>query len=87
MVALVLALGLEPGEVGPGARLRIALAPADFAARDLRQEGVFLLLVAIFQQRRAEHRDAEAVKRVARADPRQLLRRILVSAGDSPPPP
>ena len=37
VVALVLGLGLQAGEIGAGARLRIALAPADFAARDLGQ--------------------------------------------------
>jgi hypothetical protein len=70
MVAHVLALGLQAGEVGPGARLRIALAPADLAARDLGQEALLLLLGAVLQQRRPEHRDAEARQRAARADRR-----------------
>ena len=73
MVALVLALGLQRGEVGAGAGLGIALAPADLAARDLGQEVLLLLLGAIFEQRRAEHRDAEAHQRIARADPRHFL--------------
>ena len=46
MVALVFGLGLQAGEVGARARLRIALAPADFAARDLGQEVLLLLLIA-----------------------------------------
>ena len=38
VVALVLAAGGEAGEVGAGARLRIALAPADLALDDLRAD-------------------------------------------------
>ena len=66
-------LGLQPGEVGAGAGLGIALAPADLAARDLRQIMALLLLAAELEQRRPEHRDPEADERRPRADPRHLL--------------
>ena len=62
MVALVLGLCLQRSKVGAGARLRIALAPADFATRDLGQVFLLLRLIAVFQQRRAEHPDAETVE-------------------------
>ena len=68
MIALVLGLGLQARQVGSRARLRIALAPADFAARDLAADMLLLLLVAELEQRRAEHRDAEAGQRRPRAD-------------------
>src|SRR5262249_22327782 len=45
------------------AGLRIALAPADFAARDLGQVLELLRLVAVLEQRGAEHPDAKAVER------------------------
>ncbi|GCC45919.1 hypothetical protein chiPu_0030186, partial [Chiloscyllium punctatum] len=51
--------GLQRGEVRAGVRLGIALAPADQARGDLRQMLLLLLLGAVFQQRRPEHRDAE----------------------------
>src|SRR5690606_902577 len=60
VIALVLSLGLQAREVAARARLRIALAPADLAARDLRQEALFLFLGAIFEQGGPEHRNAEA---------------------------
>src|SRR3546814_889470 len=64
MVALVFAFRLERGEVAARPRLRIALAPAYLAARDLRQEAELLLLRAIFEEGRPQHRDAEAVERI-----------------------
>ncbi len=84
MIALVLGLGRKAGEVGAGARLGIALAPADFAARDLRQEMLLLLLGAELQQRRAEHGDAEAGQRRARAEPRHLFLQDLRLRGRKP---
>jgi hypothetical protein len=48
MVALVFALGGEAREIGPGARLRIALAPTDFAARDLGRKRSFCASVPYF---------------------------------------
>ena len=77
MIALVLAFGLQAGEVGAGARLGIALAPAYLAAGDLGQIMLLLRLAAIFEQGRAEHRDAEAHQRIAGADPRHLLLQYL----------
>ena len=87
VIALVLGLGLEPGEVGAGARLRIALAPADLAARDLRQIVSLLLLGAEREQRRPEHRDAEAGQRRPRADPLHLFLQHARFLRRSPPPP
>ena len=68
IVAVIDGRGGEAGEVGAGVGLRIALAPADFAARDLRQMRLLLFLGAIFQQRRPEHRDAEGIERAATAE-------------------
>src|SRR5690606_36471660 len=77
VIALVLGPGAQAGEVGAGIGRAIALAPADLAARDRRQVMALLRLGAIFEQGRAEHRDAEAVERLARADPRHLLAQDL----------
>jgi hypothetical protein len=55
MVALVLGKGLQRCEIGPGARLGIALAPADIGAANRRHVPQFLFLAAIFEQRRPEH--------------------------------
>ena len=65
--------GLERGEVRAGARLRVALAPADLAAGDLREVLALLLLVPEAQQRRADHGETEADQRLGEAEPRQLL--------------
>ena len=73
MVALVLAEGLQADEVAARARFAIALAPADFAARDLGEVMDLLLLGTEFEQRRAEHPDAEAVERRARIDALHFL--------------
>src|SRR3546814_665471 len=77
MVARILGRGREPGEVRSGVGFRIALAPADFAARDLGQIIELLFLAAVFEQRRAEHRNAEAVQGIARGDPAHLLTQHL----------
>src|SRR3954470_13026880 len=73
MIALVLALGLERGEVGARPRLGITLAPPNIAARDLRQKALLLFLITVFEQGRPEHRDPEAVQGIARIDPSHLL--------------
>ena len=62
VVALVLAAGLEAGQIGAGARFRIALAPADLALDDPGKELLLLLLGGVFQQHRAQHPDAEAAQ-------------------------
>ncbi len=77
MVARVLRARRQAGEIGPGVGLRITLAPPDLTARDWGQVIELLFLRAIFQQRGPEHRDAEAVERIARLDPRHLLAKHL----------
>ncbi|MNJ21628.1 hypothetical protein D3C77_159840 [compost metagenome] len=72
VVAAILGAGLDRGEVGPGARLGIALAPADLAAHDGRQETLLLLLRAEGQQRRTQHPDAEAGQRQLRLEAAHL---------------
>src|SRR4051812_11234366 len=73
VIAFVLAFGLQASEVRARAGLGIALAPTDLAAGDLGQESLLLLLAAIFQQRRAEHGNAEAGQRRAGIDARHFL--------------
>src|SRR5208282_3606402 len=68
MIALQFGARLQRGEIGAGAGLRISLAPADFTARDFRQMLFLLRLVAVLQQRRTEHPDAEAVERRAASE-------------------
>src|SRR3546814_1839122 len=53
VIALVFAKGLERNKVAARTRLRIALAPADFTARDRVQIFDLLLLGAELQQRGA----------------------------------
>ncbi len=97
VVALVLGLGLQAGEVRTRARLGIALAPAHLAARDPGQVQLLLFLVAVFEQRRAEQRRAHAGHRVEGAavgvglqhDPRLRRRQpaaavVLRPAGRAP---
>ena len=64
MVALVLAAGLQAGEVGAGARLGIALTPLLLAAGDAGQVARFLVLGAELQDGRADAHDAEAADRM-----------------------
>ena len=73
VIAGVLALGRQRGEVGAGARFRIALAPADLTAADRRDVALLLIFRAVFQQGRAEHAGAHAGHRVRRADLGQFL--------------
>ncbi len=73
VVALVLAEGLQADEIAARAGFRIALAPANFAARDRVQIVDLLLLGTELQQRGAEHPDAEAVERRARLDALHFL--------------
>ena len=60
-------------EVRAGFGLAVALAPADFAANDLRQVLAALLLGAELEQHGAEHPQAEALERLAAAERAQLL--------------
>jgi hypothetical protein len=73
VVALVLGLGLQRGEVGAGARLGEALAPAHFLPGDGADVLLLLLLVAVLEQGRAEHHRAHAADRVPGADAVHLL--------------
>ncbi|MNN23784.1 hypothetical protein D3C81_1371920 [compost metagenome] len=72
MVALILGARLQRGQVGAGVGFGIALAPADFAARNPGQVFALLRLGAIFQQRGPEHGDAEALQRHAAMQPLHL---------------
>src|SRR3546814_7167532 len=84
MVALVFTESLERNEVAARARLRIALAPADFAARDRVEILDLLLLGPELQQRGAEHPDTEAVERRARMDALHFLFEDLGLLGGEP---
>ena len=84
IVAVALGAGLQRGEVRSGVRLGIALAPADQARGDLRQMLLLLRLVAVLQQRRPEHPDAETRQRRAGADRRHFLAQHLVLGAIEP---
>src|SRR6185312_11260163 len=71
VVALVLAAGLQRGEVRPRARLGVALAPADLAVDDLRDVLGLLLFAGELQQHRPQHPQPERGERAAVAG--QLL--------------
>src|SRR6185312_6168231 len=73
VVALVLGPGLQRRQVGAGAWLGVALAPPHLAAHDARHVLLLLLLGAVLEQGRAEHRDAHAADRITRADPGHFL--------------
>ena len=73
VVALVLALRLQRGEVGARARLGIALAPARPAGDDVRKEASLLFLAGVLQQHRPQHPHPERGKRRARIDPLEFL--------------
>ena len=73
MIALVLAFGLDTGQIRPGTRLGIALTPADFTAGDRGQIMQFLFMRAKVQQGGPKHPDAKALQRVARLDPVHLF--------------
>jgi hypothetical protein len=73
VVALVLALGLQRGEVRSGARFGIALAPARLARDDVRQEFLLLLFIGVFEQDGTKHPDAERGERGAGVDALHLL--------------
>ena len=62
MIAMVLAAGLQAGQVGAGVGFAVALAPTNLAARDRRQVVLFLLLIAVLQQGGAEHGYTKAVQ-------------------------
>ena len=84
VIALVLAEGLQGDEVAARAGFRIALAPADFTARDLVQIMDLLLFGPEFEQRGAEHPDTEAVERRARVDALHFLFQDLGLFGGQP---
>src|SRR6185369_9669466 len=65
--------GGQRRQVGAGVGLGVALAPADLAARDLPQVMALLFFAAVFEQRRAEHPDAEALQRHAALEGRHFL--------------
>ncbi|KAK0334014.1 hypothetical protein LTR94_018300 [Friedmanniomyces endolithicus] len=77
VVAAILRLGLDRGQVGAGAGLGIALAPADFAAHDLGQEPLLLFFGPEGQKRRAQHPDAETGQGRLGLDAPQLRRQHL----------
>src|SRR3546814_11519317 len=52
VIALVLRTALKTDEIRTGARLRIALCPADSALGDVGQEATLLIFRAIFEQRK-----------------------------------
>ena len=73
VIAFVLGLGSQGGEIGSRPRFRIALAPPDVGVEDIRQEFLFLLFRAELHDYRSNHRDAE------RHNPRRAgLRRLQV---------
>jgi hypothetical protein len=74
VVALVFGFRLQPGQVGPGARLGITLAPANLAARDAIEMQLLLLLVAVLEQRRSEQSRSHAEHGIAPAHAKDFLR-------------
>src|SRR5207245_1228809 len=58
-VAAQLRARAERGQVRARARLRVALAPDLLGGQDLRQMAAALLLAAVLDERRTDHRDAE----------------------------
>ena len=61
-------LALQAGQVGAGARFRVALRPAALAVDNGGNVLTLLRLVTVFQQGRAEHPQAYAIERGARPD-------------------
>ena len=59
MIAVILGLGLQVGEIGAGVGLAIPLAPTNLAARDGRQVLGLLGLCAVLEHHRAQHADAK----------------------------
>ena len=88
VIALVLALGLQAGEVGAGAGLGIALAPADLAAGDLGQDSACFCSSLPYLSKAGPSIEMPKLISGLRAPIRAIsCCRILVSAGESPPPP
>ncbi len=73
VIALIGAFGLHRGQIGPRARLRITLTPADLATGDRWQIMQLLLMRPKVQQCWAQHPDAKALQRRPRVDPRHFL--------------
>ena len=73
IVAHVFGARAQAGEIRTGARFRVTLTPADFAAHDLRQVLELLRFVTELEQCRAEHPDAEARQRRSCIDAAEFL--------------
>ena len=73
VVAPVLGTGLQGGQVRTRARLRIALAPAQFAPDDGWDVRLFLFLGPVLKQGRAEHHDAHAANGIPGTDAGHFL--------------
>src|SRR5208337_5672068 len=73
LIALVLRAGLQRRQVGTRTGLGIALAPSNLASNNLRQLLALLFFGTIFEQRRSEHRDAEAGQRRAASERAHFL--------------
>jgi len=71
----------DPGEIGPGARLGITLAPPVAALEDARQPIPLLLIRAVLDQHGSEHRDAE--RDDARDFTKITARVVLVAIGQA----
>ena len=84
VVALVLSPGGEAGEIRTGVGFGVALAPANFAARDLRQVFQLLLLAAEVQQCRPQHGDTKTVQRPSGPYPGHLFMQNLHLCGVQP---
>ena len=63
MIAFAHRFGFQRGKIGTGTRLGIALAPPIFAGKDARQEFLFLLFIAVGEDHRADHGEAEGQQR------------------------
>jgi hypothetical protein len=69
--------GLDRRQIAAGVGLRVALRPADLAARDLRQVLAALVLGAELEQRGADHREPEADQRQRQVEAAQLVEQDL----------
>ena len=73
VVALVLRPGTKGGEVRPGTGFRVALAPPDLSPGDAGQVTDLLVLGAVFEKGRPDHRGAHAGNRRADLQGAHLL--------------
>jgi hypothetical protein len=74
VIAVAHGARLDTGEVGPRARLGVALAPTDLATDDPRKVLALLRLVADLKEERPDHLEPEAHERRpdAELDPDEL---------------